>query len=238
MSGSSNKTSFGELSLASTRSRKRAHKANDAGTLLTDVSRLALTLAAQIGSATKAVVHEFLAADPPTTSIARIVRVCRVSKCFARDVSRFEFHISSSANVLEQAIIDACEALVGSWIIGGSDAKENNFKCSRGVIYSKRAGGGIMPDKVGGVWMRLNGEKFDEDSDISVSVKPVPLYVQSSHGQQRCSGEYVPVAGRMANGFPVWEHIRGRCWLYSGTNGMWILGGTDAQAKNFQCTRG
>jgi len=126
----------------------------------------------------------------------------------------------------------------GSWILGGSDAKEKGFKCAKGVVYSKRASGGLMPDKVGGGWLRLHSDKFQEDSAITVTVKPSRLYVQTPHGQHRCSGEYVPAEDRLANGYPLWEHVGGKCWLYSGSNGMWIIGGTDAAAKNFQCTRG
>mmetsp|Transcript_106052 Transcript_106052/g.253129 ORF Transcript_106052/g.253129 Transcript_106052/m.253129 type:complete len:535 (-) Transcript_106052:162-1766(-) len=126
----------------------------------------------------------------------------------------------------------------GSWIFCGSDAKEKGFKCAKGVVYSKRASGGLMPDKVGGGWLRLHGDKFHEDSAITVTVKPSRLYVQTPHGQHRCSGEYVPAEDRLANGYPLWEHAGGKCWLYSGSNGMWIIGGTDAAAKNFECTRG
>lgn len=126
----------------------------------------------------------------------------------------------------------------GAWIVGGNDAREKNFDCSRGVIYSKHPHGGRMPDKVGSVWLRLGGDKFTEDSAIMVSVKPSPLYVLSPNGQQRCAGEYVPVADKLVNGQPLWEHIGGKCWLYSGPNGMWIIGGSDARERNFQCTRG
>mmetsp|Transcript_95508 Transcript_95508/g.279287 ORF Transcript_95508/g.279287 Transcript_95508/m.279287 type:complete len:565 (-) Transcript_95508:148-1842(-) len=125
----------------------------------------------------------------------------------------------------------------GRWIIGGNDAKEKNFDCARGVIYSKKSHGGIMPDKVGSVWLRLGGTKFHEDSAIMVSVKPAPLYVLTPNGQQRCAGEYAPVADKMVNGQPLWEHIGGHCWLYSGPNGMWIIGGSDAKDRNFQSTR-
>eukprot|EP00421_Protoceratium_reticulatum_P015833 CAMPEP_0168396706 /NCGR_PEP_ID=MMETSP0228-20121227/20689_1 /TAXON_ID=133427 /ORGANISM="Protoceratium reticulatum, Strain CCCM 535 (=CCMP 1889)" /LENGTH=553 /DNA_ID=CAMNT_0008410161 /DNA_START=56 /DNA_END=1717 /DNA_ORIENTATION=+ len=126
----------------------------------------------------------------------------------------------------------------GTWIVGGSDAKEKDFQCSRGVIYSKRPHGGALPDKASSAWLRLDGSKFSEDSDIIVSAKPSPLYVRSPHGQQRCAGEYVPVADKIVNGQPLWEHLGGKCWLYSGTNGMWIIGGGDAAERSFQCTRG
>merc|ERR1719188_2079355 len=124
------------------------------------------------------------------------------------------------------------------WIIGGSDAKEKNFRCSRGAIYSKLAHGGIMPDKVESVWMRLGGQDFHEDATITVSMKPPHLYVLSPNGQQRCAGEFVPITDRMANGQPLWVHTNGQCWLYSGSNGMWIIGGKDAREKDFRTTRG
>lgn len=126
----------------------------------------------------------------------------------------------------------------GMWIIGSSDAKEKDFNCARGLIHSKRAHGGLMPDRVGCAWMRLEGDRFREDPSITVTIKPPPLYVQSPNGQQRCAGEYLPVADQMANGQPLWVHISGKCWLYSGINGMWIIGGADAKEKDFQCTRG
>mmetsp|Transcript_30572 Transcript_30572/g.87743 ORF Transcript_30572/g.87743 Transcript_30572/m.87743 type:complete len:577 (-) Transcript_30572:85-1815(-) len=126
----------------------------------------------------------------------------------------------------------------GTWIVGATDAKEKNFKCNKGVIYSKRAHGGLTPERVSGVWVRLDENEFEEDLDIKVGIKPAPLYLEAPRGQQRCAGEYIPVADKMANGYPIWEHIGGKCWIYSGTNGMWIVGGGDAKAKNFQCTRG
>jgi len=126
----------------------------------------------------------------------------------------------------------------GMWIVGSTDAKEQNFNCTRGVICSKVPHGGLLPDRVGCVWLRLSGDSFHEDSSITVSIKPAPLYLQTPNGQQRCAGEFVPVADKLANGQPLWEHIGGKCWLYSGVNGMWIIGGADAKAKNYQCTRG
>lgn len=126
----------------------------------------------------------------------------------------------------------------GSWIFGGKDAKERNFQCSRGVIYSKGQHGGVTPDKVTSVWLRLAKDKFVEDPHIKVCMRPPPLYVQTPNGQQRVAGEYVPLQGQIANGQPIWEHTSGKCWLYTGTNGMWIIGGSDAKAKNFECTRG
>ena len=70
---------------------------------------------------------------------------------------------------------------------------------------------------MGGTWLRLTGEEFLEDGAISVSVKPQPLYIHTRNGQHKCSGEYVPLTDRTANGYPIWEHVGSRCWLYSGS---------------------
>lgn len=58
----------------------------------------------------------------------------------------------------------------GMWILGSGGAKQKNFECSRGVIYSNLPHGGLMPNAVTGLWLRLDGESFREDADISVSV--------------------------------------------------------------------
>mmetsp|Transcript_57662 Transcript_57662/g.122669 ORF Transcript_57662/g.122669 Transcript_57662/m.122669 type:complete len:659 (-) Transcript_57662:27-2003(-) len=128
--------------------------------------------------------------------------------------------------------------LNGSWIIGGSDAKDRSFHCNKGILYSKRAHGGHMPDRVGGLWLRLGENGFEEDASIRVALRAASLYLDSSKGQQGCSGEYLPVLDKVVNSMPIWEHISRKCWLYSGPNGMWIVGGDDARAKNFKTTRG
>eukprot|EP00435_Cladocopium_sp_Y103_P023415 s2774_g5.t1 len=63
------------------------------------------------------------------------------------------------------------------------------------------------------------------------------LFVVSPNGQQQCAGEYV-MQSETANGQPVWEQKAGFFWLYSGTNGMWIIGAKDAKDKNFKCSHG
>merc|ERR1719215_215745 len=96
----------------------------------------------------------------------------------------------------------------GSWIIGGSDAKEKNFNCARGVVYSKLPHGGLLPDRVGSLWLRLQDDKFVEDVAISITVKPPPLYVQSPNGMGALvAGEYMPVDNKLVNGQPLWAHI-------------------------------
>eukprot|EP00438_Fugacium_kawagutii_P012326 Skav221957 [mRNA] locus=scaffold195:657655:668736:- [translate_table: standard] len=51
-------------------------------------------------------------------------------------------------------------------------------------------------------------------------------------------GEYFLVAGESANSNPLWKQMGGKFWLYSGTNGLWIIGGGGAKRKNFECARG
>jgi len=56
----------------------------------------------------------------------------------------------------------------GMWIFGSSGAKDKNFECSRGVIYSNTPHGGVMPDRLRSVWLRLEKEAFHEDPEITV----------------------------------------------------------------------
>merc|ERR1712060_909570 len=56
----------------------------------------------------------------------------------------------------------------GMWIFGSSIAREKNFDCSRGVIYSNTPHGGVMPDQLQSLWLRLDGKSFHEDAAIAV----------------------------------------------------------------------
>ena len=52
---------------------------------------------------------------------------------------------------------------------------------------------------------------------------------------------YELVGNRTAKGMPVW-HKAGdgpeKCWIYTGLNGNWFIGGEKAEAVDFQCKRG
>ncbi|CAJ1451970.1 unnamed protein product [Effrenium voratum] len=92
-------------------------------------------------------------------------------------------------------------------------------------------------------WQRLEGEKMIQDDSIKVTstssiAKPAKLHVSSPNGQQNCGGEYVLMAGESANSNPLWQQMGGKYWLYSGTNGLWILGGNGAKKKGFECSLG
>eukprot|EP00913_Durusdinium_trenchii_P012294 g11543.t1 len=79
------------------------------------------------------------------------------------------------------------------------------------------------------------GAAFDASSFSRM--KPSRLFVVSPNGQQQCGGEYV-ILSETANGHPVWEQRAGNFWLYSGANGMWIIGGREAKDKAFKCSHG
>jgi len=66
---------------------------------------------------------------------------------------------------------------------------------------------------------------------------PSALLVTSARGQEQCSGEY-QLIDKIANGFGVWKKNAGNLWLYSGTSGMWQIGGADVQKKDFVCDLG
>merc|ERR1719229_281227 len=79
----------------------------------------------------------------------------------------------------------------GMWIFGSSGAKDKNFECSRGVIYSNMPHGGIMPDRLRSMWLRLDGEDFHEDPAI---------VVESDHSRARHRKRPAPAAAGAAGG--------------------------------------
>jgi len=63
------------------------------------------------------------------------------------------------------------------------------------------------------------------------------LYVVSPNSHHICQGEYAILYGKV-NGQAVWAQSRGPHFLYSGSNGFWIVGGRAAQRKRFQSFSG
>eukprot|EP00662_Eupelagonemidae_sp_cell21_P039232 gene39232-biopygen104876 len=49
---------------------------------------------------------------------------------------------------------------------------------------------------------------------------------------------YMLVKGELTNGCPLWKHDVRDLWLYSGTNGVWYIGGAREKRKGFQCYAG
>ncbi|CAE8672806.1 unnamed protein product, partial [Polarella glacialis] len=135
-----------------------------------------------------------------------------------------------------------CSSKAGTWIVANGSPKESSFEEPSNVaLHCERPHRGLMPDKVSGPWSRLDGEKLVEDDTIkatTIVVKPAKLHIATPHGQQKCGGEYILVPNESANNQPLWKQMGGKYWLYSGTNGMWILGSSGAKLKNFECSRG
>lgn len=73
---------------------------------------------------------------------------------------------------------------------------------------------------------------------LSHRIASPPPNALSAGGQQKCAGEYALVDGETANGHPLWKQVAGSFWLYSGVNGMWIIGGPEIKEKNFDCSFG
>lgn len=129
----------------------------------------------------------------------------------------------------------------GVWQIAGNEKNESDYQHGVIVLQCGCPHRGQMPDKLNSEWSRLEGESFVSDPSITLSVTvnpPAKLHIKSPNGQQRCAGEYVLVVGSNPNGFPLWRQMGGNSWLYSGTNGMWIVGSKGAKDRNFDCSRG
>jgi len=128
----------------------------------------------------------------------------------------------------------------GHWCIGGRDVKEKNFQCSSGFIFSKPHNS-MMPNQTVGVWTRLNAEagQWHEDPTITVyGAIPQKLHVAPPHGPELVAGEYILIAGKTANKWPIWKKAGEDLWLYSCTDETWGIGGSDVKARNFDCRAG
>jgi len=129
----------------------------------------------------------------------------------------------------------------GVWQIVGNEKKESDYQNGTIALQCGCPHRGQMPDKLNSEWSRLEGDSYISDPSITLSVivnPPAKLHMKSPNGQQRCAGEYVLVVGTTPNGFPLWRQMGGASWLYSGTNGMWIVGSKGAKDRNFDCSRG
>ncbi|CAE8701923.1 unnamed protein product, partial [Polarella glacialis] len=78
-----------------------------------------------------------------------------------------------------------------------------------------------------------------EGDGISEEPAEVPpkLLVHSPKGQSECSGAYLLLEEK-ANGQPLWRKEAANRWLYSGTDGTWIVGGSKQQNLGFACRTG
>ncbi|CAE8606978.1 unnamed protein product, partial [Polarella glacialis] len=78
-----------------------------------------------------------------------------------------------------------------------------------------------------------------EGDGISEELVEVPakLLVRSPNGQSECSGAYLLLEEK-ANGQPLWRKEAANRWLYSGTDGTWLVGGSKQQTLGFACRTG
>eukprot|EP00929_Paragymnodinium_shiwhaense_P020037 TRINITY_DN13484_c0_g3_i3.p1 TRINITY_DN13484_c0_g3~~TRINITY_DN13484_c0_g3_i3.p1 ORF type:complete len:1279 (+),score=294.27 TRINITY_DN13484_c0_g3_i3:272-3838(+) len=140
------------------------------------------------------------------------------------------------------------------WLVGGTEENNINFKCDEGFIATNERHGGRLPHDVKCGWQRDNGTAWAPDSGIrfevdytevstfSASNTPATLFVTTPNGNIECEGEYIlaSLGGRphLVNGFPHWKHKASRHWIFSSLDAMWLIGGLEEKALNFQCDYG
>eukprot|EP00929_Paragymnodinium_shiwhaense_P025067 TRINITY_DN15247_c0_g1_i1.p1 TRINITY_DN15247_c0_g1~~TRINITY_DN15247_c0_g1_i1.p1 ORF type:complete len:838 (-),score=184.29 TRINITY_DN15247_c0_g1_i1:692-3205(-) len=87
----------------------------------------------------------------------------------------------------------------------------------------------------------LNSDRREVETSPAV---PQALYVEAAlldklqGPMAKVSGLYVVAPRRTPNLFPAWKQLDGNHWLYSGTNGHWIIGDSHEEAQNFLCETG
>eukprot|EP00929_Paragymnodinium_shiwhaense_P076658 TRINITY_DN39446_c0_g1_i4.p1 TRINITY_DN39446_c0_g1~~TRINITY_DN39446_c0_g1_i4.p1 ORF type:complete len:2236 (-),score=608.99 TRINITY_DN39446_c0_g1_i4:800-7507(-) len=150
----------------------------------------------------------------------------------------------------------------GRWFIGDEDEAEVDFRCDTGNICSEEAHEGRLPNEMPrGGWLERDPEddewfespgivltpllvppraqQPDSDDERTVEEAPSMILVSiSGTAGLQCRGEYWLLVGKFRNGFPLWQRRDGRLWLFSGTDGHWLIGGEDEKQANFECSTG
>eukprot|EP00929_Paragymnodinium_shiwhaense_P067549 TRINITY_DN33982_c0_g1_i2.p1 TRINITY_DN33982_c0_g1~~TRINITY_DN33982_c0_g1_i2.p1 ORF type:complete len:1206 (-),score=160.68 TRINITY_DN33982_c0_g1_i2:361-3978(-) len=67
---------------------------------------------------------------------------------------------------------------------------------------------------------------------------PESLILETPDGCSQLSGEYVRVVGAVVNGQPLWQQSDDVHFLFSGLAGLWLVGGREEEAENFETDLG
>eukprot|EP00931_Biecheleriopsis_adriatica_P023053 TRINITY_DN14654_c0_g1_i1.p1 TRINITY_DN14654_c0_g1~~TRINITY_DN14654_c0_g1_i1.p1 ORF type:complete len:1398 (+),score=366.42 TRINITY_DN14654_c0_g1_i1:459-4196(+) len=67
---------------------------------------------------------------------------------------------------------------------------------------------------------------------------PRQLEIVTPNGQRECAGCYHLLRSQNANGQPIWQKEDGKRWIYSGTDGSWLVGGAKQKELEFACRTG
>lgn len=130
----------------------------------------------------------------------------------------------------------------GYWMVGGIADYNGNFTRRSGFILCPVPHKGLAPNEVDCVWQYTDGHRWKSDRDLTLTAVPKPkvpqhLVVKSPNTKQSISGRYDLIStspAQLVNGQPLWEHLNTDHWLYSTTNGYWMIGGVDDRDRKFQ----
>lgn len=134
----------------------------------------------------------------------------------------------------------------GRWYLGGSKEKSDGFECSRGLIRSYASHRGLrMPCNMQDWQVFVHGTwSLDNSVEIVVGDSDAKscglLQVTGPKGLKgRCTYTYgrYETSGEWTNGFRIWRQRKGSCWLYSGVDGRWYIGGAEKRSQQFQAAR-
>jgi len=87
-------------------------------------------------------------------------------------------------------------------------------------------------------------DEEDEDEEEGLPVPPQLLHIvmpSSKHmteDQMVCHGKYKLMPRRQANGYPIWEHVSQKRWLYFGNDDYWYVGDEEELRMKFECDQG
>uniref|UniRef100_A0A7S4R324 Uncharacterized protein n=1 Tax=Alexandrium monilatum TaxID=311494 RepID=A0A7S4R324_9DINO len=110
------------------------------------------------------------------------------------------------------------------------------LQCMQGVLDAEIE---VSVDaKADGDKPAVEGDKGEAAEEEKETGPPKMLTVASPNGQKECDGEYALVAEETVNGQPLWKQLEAKRWLYSGTDGTWLIGGPKQKEQGFACRTG
>jgi len=85
------------------------------------------------------------------------------------------------------------------------------------------------------------GAADEPDEDLPVPPQFLQIVIPSKNmteDQLVCAGKYKMMPRREANGYPIWEHVSRKRWLYYGNDDFWYVGDEEELRLKFDCEQG
>lgn len=148
---------------------------------------------------------------------------------------------SSGANSMQLGGLSAASTLNSAAAARGLRRRIGDGLAPGGAIGSEAQCPAELPAKEGDVApTAVTTASLDANEEEEEEQKPPPeiLILDSPLGSEECAGLYFLVKHVHPNGYPLWKNEDGVHFLFSGTDGMLLIGDSEQERADFQCKEG